>query len=95
MISFIIMVVFIFITAIRNYLRAKTYSLRILMASVVCGLTTYLLHGFLNNFLDMDKAAVPFWGFTAIVVAVDVYYLNGKKNKSGAEEDSKGEIAIN
>ena len=35
---------------------------------------TYYIHGFLNNFLDTDKAAVPFWGFVAIIVALDVYH---------------------
>ncbi len=80
MICFIIIIVVIFVTGIKNYQRAKSYSLRILMASVICGFTTYLLHGFLNNFLDMDKAAVPFWGFTAIIVVVDVYYYKNKSN---------------
>jgi len=37
-------------------------------------LTTYFVHGFLNNFLDTDKLAVPFWGFIAIIVAVDIYH---------------------
>jgi len=80
MISFILVVVFIFVTGIRNYRRVTTYSMKILTASTICGLTTYLLHGFLNNFLDMDKAAVPFWGFAAIIVAVDVYYIKNKEN---------------
>lgn len=92
MISFIIMVIFIFVTAIRNYLRANTYSIKIIMASLVCGLTTYILHGFLNNFLDVDKAAVPFWGFAAIIVAIDVYYLNGKEK---SELDTEPLEAVN
>ena len=37
-------------------------------------LTTYFAHGFLNNFLDTDKLAVPFWGFISIIVAVDIYH---------------------
>ena len=41
---------------------------------VILGLTTYLAHGVLNNFLDTDKAAVPFWAFVAVIVAMDVYY---------------------
>jgi hypothetical protein len=28
----------------------------------------------MNNFLDTDKASVPFWGFIAIIVCLDVYY---------------------
>jgi hypothetical protein len=33
---------------------------------------TYYLHGALNNFLDTDKAAVPFWAFTLILVLFDL-----------------------
>ena len=34
----------------------------------------------MNNFLDTDKASVPFWGFIAILVALDVYH-NQKSDK--------------
>ena len=44
---------------------------RLLMAAFL-GLVTYYLHGVLNNFLDLDKASVPFWGFTAMVVMLDL-----------------------
>jgi hypothetical protein len=29
---------------------------------------TYFIHGALNNFLDADKVAVPFWLFLAYLV---------------------------
>ena len=44
------------------------------------GLITYYFHGTMNNFLDTDKASVPFWGFVAILVALDLYYLPGKSS---------------
>ncbi len=50
---------------------------RYLMA-VFIGLSTYYVHGFLNNFLDTDKASVPFWGFTAIIIAIDLYHIKHK-----------------
>ena len=34
----------------------------------------------MNDFLDTDKASVPFWGFIAILVALDLYYLPEKKS---------------
>jgi putative inorganic carbon (HCO3(-)) transporter len=34
-------------------------------------LTTYFVHGFLNNYLDTDKAAVPVWGIAAIFIALE------------------------
>jgi putative inorganic carbon (hco3(-)) transporter len=42
--------------------------------SIFLGLITYIIHGFLNNFLDQDKIAFPFWTFTAIIIATDLYY---------------------
>lgn len=50
------------------------------------GLITYISHGFLNNFLDTDKLSVPFWGFVAIIVALDVYHTQHPKQ---IEEDNK------
>ncbi len=46
--------------------------------AAVVGLFTYYMHGFLNNFLDTDKASVAFWGFTALLVALDVYHKEEK-----------------
>lgn len=45
---------------------------KILAIVLVTGLCTYFVHGFLNNFLDTDKLSVPFWGFIAAVVCLDV-----------------------
>ena len=36
-------------------------------------LLTYYIHGVFNNFLDTDKLSVPFWAFTAVIVALDIY----------------------
>jgi hypothetical protein len=47
--------------------------------SVLLGLITYYFHGTMNDFLDTDKASVPFWGFIAILVALDLYYLPKEK----------------
>ncbi len=53
--------------------RDKQFALGLLL-----GLITYMTHGLLNNFLDTDKLAVPFWMFTAILVAM---HLEVKKRK--------------
>ena len=42
---------------------------------ITLGLTTYFIHGLLNNFLDTDKLAVPVWGYIAAIVALDIYHL--------------------
>ena len=46
------------------------------MLVILLGFITYVVHGGLNNFLDTDKASVPFWGFVAALVAIDLYHKN-------------------
>ena len=49
------------------------------VAMVYLGLITYFIHGVLNNYLDTDKASIPFWGFIATIVAIDIYHNPSKK----------------
>lgn len=39
---------------------------------MLLGLITYYLHGVLNNFLDTDKASALFWGFSVVLLVLDV-----------------------
>jgi putative inorganic carbon (hco3(-)) transporter len=55
------------------------------MVAVFLGLLTYFIHGLMNNFLDTDKASIPFWGFAAMLVAADLWYP-AKKEQSQQEE---------
>jgi putative inorganic carbon (hco3(-)) transporter len=90
MLSFIVMSLLIFIYGVQNYIKAKSKENRIIIASTLCGLTTYLLHGFLNNFLDTDKASVAFWGFAAIILVVDLYHNKEKpQEKVSVSEKTK------
>jgi putative inorganic carbon (hco3(-)) transporter len=59
-------------TTFRLYRRMTPGSERALLVAVYLGLVTYYLHGALNNFLDTDKASVPFWAFTALIVLMDL-----------------------
>jgi len=61
-------------TGIRVYRRSGRVSIRIFSLAVLTGLISYYLHGILNNFLDTDKISVLFWGYTAMLVAMDVYH---------------------
>ena len=62
------------ITALRLYQRLPDGTDRRLLTAAYLGLVTYYLHGVLNNFLDLDKASVPFWAFTALIVLLDVHH---------------------
>lgn len=64
----------IIFTGIRVYHRAIKPEVRMLSLFTLLGLISYFAHGIMNNFLDTDKASVPFWGFTAIIVALDLYH---------------------
>ena len=66
----------------RLYYSVKDKNIRILACGVFLGPFPYLIHGFLNNFLDTDKLSVPFWGFLAILVCIDVYHRNGNTEES-------------
>ncbi len=60
--------------AIRLWSRMPPGRDRALVMAVFMGLVTYFVHGVLNNYLDIDKASVPFWGFLAILVMMDLKY---------------------
>jgi len=77
--SFILIVVLTIFTAIKIYRRSKVREVKIISLSLLISLVTYYLHGFLNNFLDTDKASALFWGFTAAIVALDVYHTREQK----------------
>ncbi|MEZ4798801.1 MAG: O-antigen ligase family protein [Flavobacteriales bacterium] len=78
-----LMVVFFFMIChygFKLYYRTKSYEHRLLALMAFMGLITYLIHGVLNNYLDTDKASIPFWGFIAVMVAIDM---------SNSEEEKK------
>jgi len=70
---FLVIGVLSFITGMRVYKRAASYKIRSIALTITLGLSTYLLHAFLNNFLDTDKISALFWGFIAILVSMDIY----------------------
>jgi len=82
LLTFLGIVVTTIITGIKVYYRAKDRNMKILVISLLMGLITYYIHGFLNDFLNTDKASVPFWGFTAIIVAVDLFHEPKKVTKT-------------
>jgi O-antigen ligase len=74
MLSMLFIIAMVSRTALRLYKRSRSGWPRILITSLFLGLITYWTHGVLNNYLDTDKASVPFWGFAAILVAIDIYH---------------------
>jgi hypothetical protein len=58
-------------TAFRVIYRHTQRQARITALIALLGLVTYYTHAFLNNYSQYDKIAVPFWAFTAVIVALD------------------------
>lgn len=56
------------------FYKLKSREMKIVLMSIFLGFVTYLVHGVLNNYLDLDKANVPFWGFLGALVAIEVYH---------------------
>ena len=78
MVSFILIVFFAFRTGYRVYHNTNSKKIKELTLFIILSLSTYFLHGVLNNFLDTDKASIPVWGFIAMLVALDVYHKQQK-----------------
>lgn len=62
-----------FATGVRVYRTARDPNVGRMALAFTLSLLTYYIHGVFNNFLDTDKLSVPFWAFTAVVVALDLY----------------------
>jgi len=71
-------------TGVRVYYRSTSQQTRFFAMMAVLGLITYWVHGFLNNFLDMDKTSLGVWGLTALIVRLDL----GIKAESRSAEGS-------
>jgi O-antigen ligase len=89
MLIVLILLVFVMITGLRVYKNGDR-EVKFLSMMSLLGLITYFAHGVLNNFLDTDKLSVPFWGFIAILVSLDVYHLD-KTNPRETEKPASNE----
>ena len=72
--TFLAIVITTLITGFRVYRKANKGFIKTLSLTLLLGLITYYIHGMMNNFLDTDKASALFWGYTAMLVAMDVYH---------------------
>jgi len=80
-IFFILIGVVVIWRASRIIIYSSDKNIRMLTKAFLLGLVTYWIHGMLNNFLDTEKASVPFWGFIAAIVAIDLYHFRTTEDK--------------
>jgi len=75
MIVLLLMLVVLY-TGIKTYITSSDKVSKTLVLFAVIALVSYYIHGIMNNFLDTDKLALPFWAAVAVIV---VGNLNNKK----------------
>jgi len=80
MLIVILLVLIFYFKSYNLYYNLNDYNLKVLVATIIVGMSSYFIHGILNNFLDSDKLAVPFWGFIAIIVSIESFHTI--KNKT-------------
>lgn len=85
MVLMVLLVFFAFRTGIKLYRHSPSKDIRLMALGITVGFVSYFSHGFLNNFLDTAKVAVPLWGMMAILVALDLF----SKDLLGRNESSK------
>ena len=64
---------------LKTYSRCKNKQAKVLVLGATLAFFGYFIHGFLNNFLDTDKLAIPVWSLAALIAAIDVYYADKEK----------------
>lgn len=83
MLTVILIIVVLIYRSTILYSTSTDEKVKTLTLGILLGLVTYFVHGTLNNFLDTDKLAVPYWAFIAMLVALDVYH-NGSEEQEGS-----------
>jgi len=69
LLSLLTLLVLVFYKASMLYIRLEDPNLKWMVLGIIMALTSYFAHGFLNNYLDTDKASVPIWlSFSAILM---------------------------
>ncbi len=76
----VMLVVVAVYSGLNTYKKTKDKSQKILVLGTTLAIISYFTHGFLNNFLDTDKLAVPVWSCMAIIAAIDLYHSGEEKN---------------
>lgn len=72
----LIFVITVVYTGLKAYQKAKNKKAKVLVLGATLAFFGYFVHGFLNNFLDTDKLAVPVWSLAALIAVIDLYYSN-------------------
>jgi O-antigen ligase len=84
MVSLLVILIVGIYTGLKVHKQARDKQVKMMALVAVLSLITYFIHGFLNNFLDTDKASVPVWGLFAMILALDLYHKKQIKQSYGS-----------
>jgi putative inorganic carbon (hco3(-)) transporter len=75
---YLVLTVYTVITGISVWYREGRTRDGYFALAILTGLMTYAVHGIMNSFLDSDKIAALWWGFTALLVSMDLREKEGQ-----------------
>jgi len=78
----IVLLIGVIYYSFKSFYQSHDQQERIIILAVSCSLIGYFTHGFLNNFLDSDKAAVIFWAMICIIITKDIQTRHRSKDNS-------------
>ncbi len=87
--AFLLLAITILSTGFKIHKFASDKRIKSLALSISLGFITYFFHALLNNFLDSDKIAIPFFGFAAIIVALDIYHNSNSNTAITTDKNSE------
>jgi O-antigen ligase len=90
MLSFLAIVVVSLYIGMRLFYTTPDPTIKYWALVILLGLITYYAHGLLNNYLDTDKASIPFWSFLAMLTVLD---LQSKKLEQGGSTATSADDA--
>jgi len=85
LVFFLLIIISVYTAGIRTYQRLKDKELKMIIAVILTGMFSYLMHGLMNNFLDTENASVIFWGFIAIIVRLSLYSQHENNNEENSQ----------
>jgi O-antigen ligase len=87
LLSFLLIIVLFYYKASVLYAKLPKGELRSIVFWIILAFSTYIINGTLNNFLDTDKASVPFWAFLAMITAIDLHHKKMLTEETELQEE--------
>ncbi|MEI6508558.1 MAG: O-antigen ligase family protein [Bacteroidota bacterium] len=84
--SFLLILYFVFNTGFKLYYTSKRFKVRIVSLSIILGLITYFVHGFLNAYSETDKIGSILWAAYGMITALDIYQDKSKEDSKPMRE---------